>query len=57
MWHENGQNAYEGTVKDGKREGPYTRWHKNGQKAEEGTFKDGELVSKTKWDEEGNEIK
>ena len=31
--------------------------HENGQKAMEVTYKDGKLVSETKWDEEGNEIK
>ena len=32
-------------------------WHETGQKKQETTYKDGELVSKTMWDEEGNEIK
>ena len=55
--YENGKKAEETTYKDGKREGLATAWHENGQKAKEGTFKDGELVSETKWDKEGNEIK
>ncbi len=29
----------------------------NGQKMREATYKDGKEVSKTEWDEEGNEIK
>ena len=57
MWHKNGQKRSETTFKDGKPEGPYTSWHKNGQKQSEATFKDGKLVSETKWDKEGNEIK
>ena len=56
-WHENGQKKAEGTFKDGNPEGLWTEWHKNGQKQSEATFKDGKLVSETKWDEEGNEIK
>ena len=45
------------TFKDGKAEGLATHWHENGQKEEEAMLKDGKEVSKTKWDEEGNEIK
>ena len=58
-WHENGhgQKASETTYKDGKPEGPSIVWHRNGQKYIERTWKDGKEVSKTKWDEEGNEIK
>ena len=56
-WYENGKKKVEGTFKDGKPEGPGTMWHANGQKKAEATFKDGKLVSETKWDEEGNEIK
>ena len=56
FWHANGQKKGEGTFKDGKREGLETLWHANGQKKSEATFKDGKEVSKTMWDEEGNEI-
>ena len=56
-WHENGQKKVEATYKDGELEGLVTWWHANGQKAKELTFKDGTDVSKTEWDEEGNEIK
>ena len=31
--------------------------HENGQKSLEETLKDGMVVSQTRWDEEGNEIK
>ena len=56
-WYENGQKWSEATYKDGKREGLMTGWYDTGQKAIEATYKDGELVSETKWDKEGNEIK
>ena len=55
--HENRQKEKEATYKDGKREGQLTGWYENGQKWQVATFKDGKLVSETKWDEEGNEIK
>ena len=55
--YENGQEFAEATFKDGKLEGPRTLWHENGQKKSEATLKVGKLVSETKWDEEGNEIK
>ena len=46
---------------EGDSETPFTgvvvEKHENGQKSAEGTFKDGKLVSETKWDKEGNEIK
>ena len=51
------QKAREATYKDGKREGLTTEWYAHGQKAGEETYKDGKLVSETKWDKEGNEIK
>ena len=56
-WHENGQKAYEKTLKDDVEEGLWTSWQENGQKAGEEIYKDGEVVSGTRWDEEGNEIK
>ena len=34
-----------------------TQWHDNGQKKFVATYKDGKMLSVTKWDEEGNEIK
>ena len=55
--HENGQKRSEVNMKDGKPEGLVTQWHENGQKLSEATYKDGKVVSETKWDKEGNEIK
>ena len=45
-----------GKMKDGKKNGKWTRWYNNGQKWKEGTFKDGELVSENCWDIDGNDI-
>ena len=56
-WHENGKKRAELTYKDGQPEGLQTNWHENGQKSHEGTWKNWALVSVTRWDEEGNEIK
>ena len=56
-WYRNGQKRSEGTYKNGKLEGWGTSWHKNGRKRGEGTYEDGKMLSETKWDEEGNEIK
>ena len=56
-WYENGQKSSEATYKDGLPEGLATVWYENGQKKWEATFKDGKVVSETKWDLEGNEIK
>ena len=55
--HENGQKELEATFKDGKDDGLSTMWRENGKKKAEATFMDGKVVSETKWDEEGNEIK
>jgi antitoxin component YwqK of YwqJK toxin-antitoxin module len=57
MWWNNGQKQWEETYKNGKPVGLSTHWHENGQKMREATYKNGKLVSKTEWDEEGNEIK
>jgi len=56
-WYRNGQKRSEGTYKNGKLEGWGTSWHKNGRKRGKGTYEDGKMLSETKWDEEGNEIK
>ena len=48
-------NPFEGTYKEGKKDGLWTYWYENGQKMEEETFKDGELISQECWDEDGNE--
>ena len=52
-----GKKWFNSPYKDGKPEGLTTVWHPNGEKASELTYKDGKEVSKTEWDEEGNEIK
>ena len=49
----NGQKEYEGTYKDGKLNGLWTKWYENGQKKEETTFKDGNLVTATVWKPNG----
>ena len=55
-WYENGQKSGEGTLKDGKEDGPVTMWHKNGQKLAEETYKDGEKVSAKYWNSKGEEV-
>jgi len=56
--YSDGHMAYKNTYKDGKEDGLQTDWHETtGQKAYEAFYKDGKLVSETRWDEEGNEIK
>ena len=39
--YENGQKHFEGTYKDGRRDGLWIEWWENGQKRGEGTYKDG----------------
>ena len=67
-WYENGQKEEEITYKDGHRYSRIIPpkffdkagnqivcgYHENGQKRWEGTYKDGKLISKKKWDENGN---
>ena len=49
-----GKTEYEGSYKNGKQDGKWTRWHENGQKWYEGTFKDGILDGlHTTWYENG----
>ena len=40
--YESGQEQTKGYLKNGRKDGLWTRWYKNGQKWMEGTFKDGE---------------
>ena len=47
----------EGTFKDGKLHGLFTRWYENGQKEGELTVKDGAVISEKRWDEDGNLLK
>ena len=39
--HMGGKTEFEGSYKDGKREGKWTEWYKNGLKEYECTYKDG----------------
>ena len=41
-YHEKGQKEFEGSYKDGKKEGLWTYWNENGQKKYEWNYKDGE---------------
>jgi len=43
-YYPNGKKLEEGTFKDRKKDGQWTRWYDNGQKCEEITYKNGELV-------------
>ena len=49
-----GEKEFEGSYKDGKKDGLWTFWWDNGQKKKEATFKDGERDGKwTEWYETG----
>ena len=54
FWRPDGQKRVEYTLKDGKRHGLSTWWYENGQKSREYTFKDGEVISRKRWDKDGN---
>jgi antitoxin component YwqK of YwqJK toxin-antitoxin module len=47
--YKSGQKKVEGTYKDGKQHGLWTRWHENGQKYMEGTHKDGKANGMVTW--------
>ncbi len=49
-----GKAEFEGSYKNGKREGKWTEWYKNGLKEYECTYKDGELISEKEWNEDGS---
>ena len=52
--YESGQEQTKGYLKNGRKDGLWTRWYKNGQKWMEGTFKDGKGDGKgTGWYENG----
>ena len=53
----NGQKIWEGTIKDGKKDGKWTEWYENGQKKVEQTYKDGELDGKWTFFNEDGSIK
>ena len=49
-----GKKEFEGSYKDGKKDGLWTGWHDNGQKKSEATFNDGKLMNSEKcWDKDG----
>ena len=49
-----GKKEFEGSCKDGKKDGLWTGWHDNGQKKSEATFNDGKLMNSEKcWDKDG----
>ena len=49
-----GKTEFEGSYKDGIKDGLYTGWYESGQKEFEGTYKNGEKDGKwTKWYEDG----
>jgi len=47
-WYKTGKKKYEGTYKNGKKDGLWTERYKNGRKKEEKTYKDGKFVSSSK---------
>ena len=53
-----GGKEFEGSYKDGKKDGLWTRWYENGQKKREFTFKDGKEDGLwTGWYENGQKMK
>jgi len=48
-WYSNGLKKWEGTWKDGERDGLWTGWYNNGLKEWEGTWKDGERDGLWTW--------
>lgn len=54
LWHDNGQLAAKGVLRNGKREGKRTSWYKNGQLKSEAKYKYGKLVGKSViWNNDG----
>ena len=52
--HKDGRKHWEGTLKDGKRDGKWTTWYENGKKWSERNYKDGELDGlRTYWYDNG----
>ena len=52
--YDDGKKNKEGTFKDGKEDGLWTRWYENGQKRQEGTYKDDEKDGRwITWYEDG----
>jgi len=56
-YFEKGQKEFEGSYKDGKKDGLWTVWYENGQKKEEITFKNGKRDGlETEWWSNGQKI-
>ena len=51
---EAGQNKFEGSFKDGNKDGLFTWWYGNGKKEYEGSYKDGKKISVKEWNEDGS---
>ena len=49
----NGQMLMKVNLKDGKRDGLWTKWYENGQKKEESNWKDGKIWSALVWKSNG----
>tara|TARA_R100001594_G_scaffold25041_1_gene49053 strand:- start:37 stop:450 length:414 start_codon:yes stop_codon:yes gene_type:complete len=56
-FYPSGQKRKEGTFKNGKENGLRTFWYENGQIKSEKIYKDGEIISKSKWNEDGKSKK
>ena len=55
-WNEDGRLLSEITITNGRRNGIVLDWHDDGAKKSEAVYVDDQLVKKTYWDEEGNEL-
>ena len=53
-FYENGEKRFEGTFKNGKKDGFFTWWYKNGKKEYEGTYSEGKKLSVEEWNEDGS---
>ena len=49
-----GKKEFEGSYKDGKKDGLWTDYYENGQKRSVKTYKDEELISQNCWDKDGS---
>ena len=57
FWSENGIKEYEGSYKNGMKEGKFVKWHDNGAKESEGSYKNGMKEGKwTVWYYNGNKF-
>ena len=56
-WFENGKMKGQFTYKNDKLNGPASAWYDDGGKKEEVIFKDDSVITRTRWDNTGTEIK